>query len=152
MHKIFKISLATSSDIKESCERPSHRQFTSNRAKGTHVGMEAMPKCKMEKEHKEKRKQTQKWSAKRSWKKLKDDSILDSTKKKRQTYGKSLWLILMLMSVSCHKYDWVCKKQFMCQTISNYASCTLKLQTIGCGDKNLDLERSFKSNENQVQK
>lgn len=60
MHKIFKISLATSSDIKESCERPSHRQFTSNRAKGTHVRMEAMPKCKMEKEHKEKRKQTQK--------------------------------------------------------------------------------------------
>lgn len=54
MHKIFNISLATSSDMKESCERPSHRQFTSNRAKGTHVRMEAMPKCKMEKSIKRK--------------------------------------------------------------------------------------------------
>lgn len=59
MHKIFNISLATIGDIKESCKRPTHRQFMSNRAKRTHVRMEAMPKCTMEKNHKEKRKQTQ---------------------------------------------------------------------------------------------
>lgn len=68
--------------------------------------MEAMPKCTMEKNHKEKRKQTQNEVQREVEKSLKMIQFqIQQEKKKLQTYGECLWLILMLMSVSCHKYD-----------------------------------------------